>query len=62
MLLNRMTAIIPNEAEAKQRLAESLKKIRRAEGFPVKGQPLSLGKKPKDWIQTVERLRQAAKR
>jgi len=62
MLLNRMTAIIPNEAEAKQRLAESLKKIRRAEGFPVKGQPLTLGKRPKDWIQPAQQLRQTAKR
>ena len=57
-----MTATIPNEAEAKRRLAESLKKIQRAEGFPVKGQPLSLGKKPKDWIQPAKQLQQAAKR
>jgi hypothetical protein len=50
-----MTATIPDEAAGKQRLAESLKKIRRAEGFPTKQRRVSLGREYSDWFRSIKR-------
>jgi len=46
-----MTKTIPNEETGKRRLAISLERIRRAEGFPSKGRRMSLGQKPSIWIR-----------
>lgn len=49
-----MATIIQDEEAAKQRLAESLKKIRRAEGYPAKDHELSFGRKRQNWFRSIK--------
>ena len=50
-----MTTTIPDLEAGKQRLAESLMKIRRAEGFPAKVHRVSFGREYHDWFRSIKR-------